>query len=62
MKESMKAGKLPEDSWIVHLIGLAINDVEESHSGWILVDFPRNANQALLLEKELTGYIFPPHA
>lgn len=57
LKESMKAGKIPEDTWIISLIGLAIKGVDESKSGWILLNFPRNSNQALLLEKELTGYV-----
>jgi adenylate kinase family enzyme len=51
----MNAGKIPENSWMISLIGMAIKEVNESKSGWILLNFPRNSNQALLLEKELTG-------
>lgn len=58
MQDSMKAGKIPDDSWIISLLGIAIKEVDESKYGWILVNFPRNSNQALLLEKELTGYNF----
>ncbi len=58
LQDSIKSGKIPEDSWIVSLIGFAIKDVDDSKSGWVLVNFPNNSNQALLLEKELTGYGF----
>jgi adenylate kinase family enzyme len=55
LKESMTAGKIPENSWMISLIGMAIKEVNETKAGWILLNFPRNSDQALLLEKELTG-------
>ena len=29
------------------------------NNGWILVDFPTNFSQAMLLEKALSGYVMP---
>jgi len=29
------------------------------HNGWILIDFPTNFSQAMLLEKALSGYQMP---
>lgn len=58
----MKSGKIPEDALIISLICFAIKEVGNKKSGWILLNFPRNANQGLLLEKELTGYNRFPNA
>ena len=52
---AMMEGKTPDDSLILSLVTNALKEVEKTKSGWIMVDFPRNKAQALLLEKELTG-------
>lgn len=53
----MLAGAPPEDQLLVALVVDAIKRVPEdkAHGGWVLVDFPRNRGQAVVLEKELSG-------
>ena len=45
-------GATSDDSTIVSLVAQAIKN---TNGGFVLVDFPRNRNQAQLLERELTG-------
>lgn len=49
-------GHSPDDALVIDLIALTLNQLSESGGGWILVNFPNTREQAVLLEKELTGY------
>jgi len=55
----MLEGGYPNDELLVQLIIDAISRVNIDHpdckGGWILVNFPQNKEQAVLLERELTG-------
>lgn len=56
----MLEGAAPDDSLLMALVLDSIKDGEaQGHQGWVLTDFPKNRTQALLLEKELTGYVEP---
>ncbi|OUM67060.1 hypothetical protein PIROE2DRAFT_58969 [Piromyces sp. E2] len=59
----MLEGGYPNDELLVQLVIDAISRVDIDHpdckGGWILVNFPQNREQAVLLEKELTGYEEP---
>ncbi|KAJ3032751.1 Sperm flagellar protein 2, partial [Rhizophlyctis rosea] len=61
IQAAMLAGSPPEDHHLIALVVDAIHQVPETqaHGGWVLVDFPRNRNQAVVLEKELSGYEDP---
>lgn len=61
-RRSLKEGKEVDDRVMVGLFVNKIQKVENlpETGGWILDGFPRNLNQAQLLEKQLTGYE-PPH-
>jgi hypothetical protein len=49
-------GQSPEDSLLVDLVVCALSQLSEGGGGWILLDFPKTREQAVLLERELTGY------
>ncbi|KAJ3039877.1 Sperm flagellar protein 2 [Rhizophlyctis rosea] len=56
------AGHPVDDALFVALVVDAIKQVpeeKEGRGGWVLVDFPRNRNQAVGLERELSGYEDP---
>jgi adenylate kinase family enzyme len=57
LQQAMLEGKSPDDTILISLVTQAIKNVDPALSGWVLVDFPRNRKQALLLEKELTGWV-----
>lgn len=49
-------GHSPDDSLLVDLVVYALNQQSEGGGGWILLDFPKTRDQAVLLERELSGY------
>ncbi|ORX79042.1 hypothetical protein BCR32DRAFT_294674 [Anaeromyces robustus] len=59
----MLEGGYPNDELLVQLVIDSISrvnvDYPDCKGGWILVNFPQNREQAVLLEKELTGYEEP---
>ena len=63
----MIEGQIPSDSLLVQLIIDAVQKLNpqppdeqpQKEKGWILMNFPRTRAQAVLLEKELTGYEEP---
>ena len=55
LQQAMLERKSPDDSILTSLVTQALKNVDPNLSGWVLVDFPRNKKQALLLEKEITG-------
>lgn len=52
-------GRSPDDALLVELVVKAIQKLSLTPSGWILVDFPKTKEQAVLLERQLTGYEEP---
>ncbi|KAI8807069.1 hypothetical protein BJ742DRAFT_854688 [Cladochytrium replicatum] len=62
LQAAMMEGSVPDDTLLVTLVVEAIraSTASEAHpGGWVLVDFPRNRNQAQLMERELSGYEDP---
>ncbi|PRP86192.1 sperm flagellar protein 2-like [Planoprotostelium fungivorum] len=64
--KTLKAGRAMDDTSLVHAVCEKIQTLENQMKetgtypgGWVLEDFPRNANQAEMLEKKLTGYETP---
>jgi hypothetical protein len=56
MRLQLMEGQSPDDLLIVDLIVITLSQQSEGGGGWILSDFPNTREQAVLLERELTGY------
>ncbi|KAI9355938.1 hypothetical protein DFJ73DRAFT_824011 [Zopfochytrium polystomum] len=54
-------GAAIDDEAIVNLVAAAVRKISEKSAatGWIILNFPRNRQQAQLFEKELSGYEDP---
>ncbi|KXS16769.1 hypothetical protein M427DRAFT_30893 [Gonapodya prolifera JEL478] len=64
LQMALLEGRSPDDALLVSLVVEYVNQISapadgSPPGGWILSDFPRNRNQAQLLEKELSGYEDP---
>ena len=64
LQHAMTDGQSPDDSLLVQLVtdAMSMEPAPEKRGGWLILDFPQTRNQAMLLEKEISGYEDPKPA